>query len=635
MVLAGVNIQPSEFVKPAFVVLISWLFAESAQRPEMPANTIAIALLLGVISLLVLQPDFGQTMLIALVWGALFFMAGMRWIWVAGLGGTAVLGLVGAYFTVPHVAKRIRSFLDKGSADTFNIDIALESFARGGWFGTGPGEGTVKRMLPESHTDFVFAVAGEEFGVVLCLILVSLFAFVVMRALTHAMREHDPFNRFAAAGLAMLFGLQSAINMAVNLHLMPAKGMTLPFISYGGSSMISLAYGMGMLLAVTRERPRAEQLASGNGFAPALVLLAAGGTGGHLFPAEALAGALARHGVTVDLATDARAGRYGGGFPARATHVIPSDTLRGRNPLSLAKTVWNLGLGFGMAYAMLGRLRPAAVVGFGGYPSIPPLAAAAARRIPTVIHEQNGVMGRANRLLAPYVTAIATSFPGVLDASPALARKATLTGNPVRPVVIAAAATPYARPAAEGKLTLLVFGGSQGARIMSDIAPLAIERLDAATRGRLKIVQQARGEDVARVREFYTRLGVGCEVAPFFSDLPARIAAAQLVVSRAGASTVAELSAIGRPAILVPLPHALDQDQLANATVLGKAGGAIVLTQDLFTPERLAQELRALADAPDRLAAMAAAARSAGAPDAADRLADLVLRVANVIPARR
>lgn len=268
IVVAGVNIQPSEFVKPAFVVLISWLFAESAQRPEMPANTIAIALLMGVVSLLVLQPDFGQTMLIALVWGALFFMAGMRWIWVAGLGSTAVVGLVGAYLTVPHVAKRIRGFLDKGTADTFNIDVAIESFVRGGWFGTGPGEGRVKRMLPESHTDFVFAVAAEEFGVVLCLMLVALFAFVVIRALTHAMRDDDPFNRFAAAGLAMLFGLQSAINMAVNLHLMPAKGMTLPFISYGGSSMISLAYGMGMLLAVTRERPRAEMLASGNGFAP-------------------------------------------------------------------------------------------------------------------------------------------------------------------------------------------------------------------------------------------------------------------------------------------------------------------------------------------------------------------------------
>jgi cell division protein FtsW len=269
IVLAGVNIQPSEFVKPAFVILVSWLFAESARRPEMPANTMAIVLLGCVVSLLVLQPDFGQTMLVALVWSALFFMAGMRWIWVAGIGGTAIFGLITAYYTIPHVAKRINRFMDPSTGDTFNIDVAVESFTRGGWFGTGPGEGTVKRVLPEGHTDFVFAVAGEEFGVILCLILVSLFALIVIRALFHAMNDDEPFTRFAVAGLAMLFGTQSAINMAVNLHLMPAKGMTLPFISYGGSSLISLAFGMGMMLALTRERPRAEQFGSGNGFAPA------------------------------------------------------------------------------------------------------------------------------------------------------------------------------------------------------------------------------------------------------------------------------------------------------------------------------------------------------------------------------
>jgi cell division protein FtsW len=261
LVILGINVQPSEFVKPAFVILIAWLFAESTRRPEMPANTAALGLLLLVVSLLVLQPDFGQTMLIALVWGALFFMAGMRLIWVGGLAGVAAVGLIGAYFTVPHVTRRIQRFLDPASGDTFNIDLAMESFARGSWLGRGPGEGTVKRMLPESHTDFVFAVAAEEFGILFCLVLVALVAFVVMRSLRHAMRSEDPFNRFAAAGLAILFGLQSAINMAVNLHLMPAKGMTLPFISYGGSSMLSLAYGMGMLLALTRERPRAEMLA--------------------------------------------------------------------------------------------------------------------------------------------------------------------------------------------------------------------------------------------------------------------------------------------------------------------------------------------------------------------------------------
>lgn len=261
LIIFGVNIQPSEFLKPAFVILVAWLFGESAKRPDMPANALALVLLLTVVALLVVQPDFGQTMLIVLVWSALFFMAGMRLVWVFGMAGVAGLGLLVAYSTVPHVARRIQRFLDPASGDTFNIDIATESFMRGGWFGKGPGEGTVKRLLPESHTDFVFAVAAEEFGVALCLALVALFAFIVVRALLRAMRNDDPFTRFAAAGLTMLFATQSAINMAVNLHLIPAKGMTLPFISYGGSSMLSLAYAMGMLLALTREQPRAAMMA--------------------------------------------------------------------------------------------------------------------------------------------------------------------------------------------------------------------------------------------------------------------------------------------------------------------------------------------------------------------------------------
>jgi cell division protein FtsW len=269
LVLFGINIQPSEFLKPSLVILIAWLFGESARRPEMPANTIALLLLLVALTGLVLQPDFGQTMLVALVWGALFFLSGMRVVWVAGLGGTAVAGLATAYLLIPHVARRIERFRDPASGDSFNIDQALESFQRGGWFGRGPGEGTVKRILPESHTDFVFAVAAEEFGIALCLLLVVVFAFIVLRALRHAIASEDAFTRFAVAGLAILFGLQSAINMAVNLHLMPAKGMTLPFISYGGSSMISLAYAMGMLLALTRERPRAVFLSSDGKFAAA------------------------------------------------------------------------------------------------------------------------------------------------------------------------------------------------------------------------------------------------------------------------------------------------------------------------------------------------------------------------------
>jgi UDP-N-acetylglucosamine--N-acetylmuramyl-(pentapeptide) pyrophosphoryl-undecaprenol N-acetylglucosamine transferase len=361
-----------------------------------------------------------------------------------------------------------------------------------------------------------------------------------------------------------------------------------------------------------------------------LVLLAAGGTGGHLFPAEALAEALKRRGVTVELATDARATRYGGQFPARATHLIPSATIRGRDPIALMKTGSVLALGGIKALMLLRRVRPAAVVGFGGYPTLPPLLAATLRRIPTVIHDANAVMGRANRMLAPRVSAIATSFEGVVARDAALAAKATFTGNPVRPMVIAAAGEAYATSDAAGPFRLLVTGGSQGARVMADVVPDAIERMTPDLRARLKIVQQARGEDEKRVTQAYARLGAKAEVAPFFADLPARIAAAHLIVSRSGASTVAELAAIGRPSILVPLPHALDQDQLANANVLAQAGGAMVLKQDDFTPQRLANEIAGLAADPGRLAAMAAGAKSAGVLDAAERLADLVLRVARL-----
>jgi UDP-N-acetylglucosamine--N-acetylmuramyl-(pentapeptide) pyrophosphoryl-undecaprenol N-acetylglucosamine transferase len=315
--------------------------------------------------------------------------------------------------------------------------------------------------------------------------------------------------------------------------------------------------------------------------------------------------------------------------------VIPSATIRGRDPLSLAKTATLLGTGTLKAWLMLPRLRPAIVVGFGGYPSVPPLLAASLRGVPTLIHEQNAVMGRANRMLASRVRAIALGFAGVLDKEPSLAAKATHTGNPVRPAVIAAASTPYPPLDDGGTLRLLVFGGSQGARVMADIVPSAIEKLDGSLRAKLHIVQQARDEDFPRVRDTYARLGVQADVQPFFNDLPARMAASHLIISRSGASTVAELAAIGRPGILVPLPHALDQDQRANAGFLMDAGGAIRVDQAEFTPGRLASEITALAADPGRLAKMAAAAKAVGILDAADRLADLVLRVAGVIPASR
>lgn len=358
-----------------------------------------------------------------------------------------------------------------------------------------------------------------------------------------------------------------------------------------------------------------------------LVLIAAGGTGGHLFPAEALAIALDKRGIVVDLATDHRAAHFK--FPARAMHLIPSATLRGRDPISVVRTLMLLAFGSAKAWALLGRIKPKVVVGFGGYPTVPPLLAASWRNIPTVLHEQNGVMGRANGFLAPRVTAIATGFRVLKNFNRRWQNKITFTGNPLRPQVIAAGNMPYAVPA-DGKLRLLVFGGSQGARVMSEIVPAAIGLLDAGLGMRLSIVQQARAEDLETVRAAYARLWVAAEVASFFADLPARMAASHLVISRSGASTVAELSAIGRPAILVPLPHALDQDQFANAGVLEAAGGAIRIEQREFTAERLAKEITTLSNDPARLLKMAQAAKSCGTVDAAERLADLVIKVAGI-----
>jgi cell division protein FtsW len=254
----GFSLQPSEFVKPAFVVVCAWAFAEAARRPDVPGNVLAFVLYGLFAGLLVLQPDIGQAMLITLVWGAMFFLAGLSWRWMSVLSGLAVAGAVSAYMLIDHVAKRIDRFLTPGSGDTFQVDAALRAFRAGGWFGLGPGEGKIKAILPDAHSDFIFAVAAEEFGIVICLVLATIFAVIVIRGLRRALHEADRFARLAAGGLVILFGLQAIINLAVNLSLLPAKGMTLPFISYGGSSLLSVALTMGLIIGLTRRRPDKE-----------------------------------------------------------------------------------------------------------------------------------------------------------------------------------------------------------------------------------------------------------------------------------------------------------------------------------------------------------------------------------------
>jgi cell division protein FtsW len=256
--IGSFGIQPSEFLKPAFVVLAAWAFSESGRRTE--GLLLALLLLPATVVPLILQPDFGQTMLITIVWLGLFFVAGLHLFWMLGLGGIALVGAFLAYKLLPHVQERVERFLDKSSGDTFQVDTALQAFAKGSWLGLGPGEGTVKRILPDAHTDFIFAVTAEEFGIVACLALLGHFAIIVLRGLSLARRNEDPFCRLAVTGLVLMFGLQACINMMVNVHLMPAKGMTLPFVSYGGSSLLSLALAMGFLVALTRRRPRSEMV---------------------------------------------------------------------------------------------------------------------------------------------------------------------------------------------------------------------------------------------------------------------------------------------------------------------------------------------------------------------------------------
>ncbi|ESX99320.1 undecaprenyldiphospho-muramoylpentapeptide beta-N-acetylglucosaminyltransferase [Mesorhizobium sp. LNJC405B00] len=358
-----------------------------------------------------------------------------------------------------------------------------------------------------------------------------------------------------------------------------------------------------------------------------VILLAAGGTGGHLFPAEALAHELIERGWGVHLATDDRAERFAGHFPAAAIHPIQSATMGSKNPVALLGAFWKIWRGVRQASAVMARIKPDAVVGFGGYPTLPPLYAATRRKLPTLIHEQNAVMGRANRALSGRVDAIAGGF--LPQDESATGAKTVTTGNPVRPPVLEAAKTPYTASKGADPFRLLVFGGSQGAQFFSDAMPTAIALLPEAQRKRLVITQQARADDVARVKAGYAALGVHVEVSPFFTDMAQRMGAAHLVISRSGASTVSEIAVIGRPALLVPYPYALDHDQAANAAALAAAGGGEVHPQSSLSPERIAALIGGLMDTPERLTAMAAGAKSAGRPNAARLLADLTEAIAS------
>lgn len=353
------------------------------------------------------------------------------------------------------------------------------------------------------------------------------------------------------------------------------------------------------------------------------ILLAAGGTGGHVFPAEALAAELLRRGHRVGLVTDTRGKGFGQNLPELPLYRIPAGTPAGRSLPGKLMSVVEIAHGVISGLTLLGLTRPVAVVGFGGYPALPLLLAAKLRKIPIVIHEQNAVLGRVNRLVARFAARIATSFPAT-DFLPETAA-VTVTGNPVRPAILAAADVPYTAP--DQSLRLLILGGSQGARVLSDVVPTALAALPTEMKKRLKVVQQCRPEDLERVRAIYAEAGIAAETATFFNDVAQRLAVAHLAISRSGASSTAEIAVIGRPALLVPYAHAMDDHQTANAQALAHAGGAQVIAQDKFTTDRVTTAFINLLGDPAALSDMAAAARSVGRPLAAQALADLVERV--------
>jgi UDP-N-acetylglucosamine--N-acetylmuramyl-(pentapeptide) pyrophosphoryl-undecaprenol N-acetylglucosamine transferase len=355
-----------------------------------------------------------------------------------------------------------------------------------------------------------------------------------------------------------------------------------------------------------------------------LVVLAAGGTGGHLFPAQALAEALVRRGYVIHLMTDERVRDYGRAFPALETHLVPAATVTPSKPFLMPLQLLRLYKGYRSARAILEELKPVALAGFGGYPSFPPVIAASRLGIPCCIHDQNAVMGRANRVLSRHADAVASSFSELGRLPESSRSKLRYTGNPVRNIVLEKQAEPYQPSAADAPFNLLVFGGSQGARFFAEFIPEVIKLLPRAVLRHLKLVQQCRPEDIERVKAAYGAVGIAFELASFFADMPQRFADAQLVICRSGASTLAELGVIGRPAIMVPLPHSLDNDQLHNAEFFARRGGGWVMPQAGLNPQEFAAFLTRLRYQDAELAGAARAALAQGMPDAAERLADLV-----------
>ena len=628
--LPGFQFQPSEFLKPVFIVTTAWLLAARFEDPRLPTMQLSFGLLLVVGVLLIKQPDFGQTALFFAVWGCQAVLAGMGLTVLGVLLGLAAAGMGIAYLTSDHVAQRIDHFI-KGTGDTYQIDRALDCFKSGGIFGAGPGEGQMKFRLPRgAHRLYLL---GDRRGVRRDRLLPAGAAVPRDRRARTApaarrggavrvSRRRRPRRAVWPAGddqhggqpqPAAVEGHDAAVRQPRRV-VVPC-GLDRHGAAAGDDPAQSVSEGVALCGA-------------GRGAAALRMtsfVVAAGGTGGHMVPASVLAAELTQRGHRVVLMSDERGLRFPGLFDGVETRVVASASIGGRNPVEWLKGLYAVARGRSEAKAFLRAEHVAAVIGFGGYPAVPALLAAFALGVPTILHEQNAVFGRSNRLLAGRVRQIAASFAGTQRLPERYAGKTEVIGNPVREKVLTLGDVPFRAPAAGEPLRLLVTGGSQGASILSRVVPAAVALLPAETRAQLVVVHQGRPDDLAAARAAYAEAGVAAELASYLPDLPARIAAAHLVIARSGASTMAELAVIGRPAILVPYGAATDDHQTANAAEFIAAGAGMLIAETAFTPANVATAIVSLTTHASMLANAARAAKTVGRPQAGARLADMAV----------
>ena len=572
----------------------------------------------------------------------MLFLAGLPIGRYAVLAGAAAAALAAAILLGKgYVIHRLTSFMDPFAdpyGSGFQLTQSLIAIGRGGWLGVGLGEGVQKLFyLPEAHTDFLFAVLAEELGLAGTLTVVGLYTFIVLRSLAIGRKAEATgawFAAYAAYGIGLLLGVHAFVNIGVNIGLLPTKGLTLPLMSYGGSNLVASAAGIGILLRIDHERRMA-----GRGTAPSggravrgavvrgrvmtRLLVVAAGTGGHVYPALAVAGRLRSMGVDVSWLGTAVGIESrlvpAAGFPL---HVSRVAGLRGKGaarwlaaPLLLVRSALR-------ALAVLARVRPHVVLGMGGYGAGPGGLVARALGVPLVVHEQNAVPGLTNRILARLATRVLEAFPASFPAR----RRAIHTGNPVREALVHGPAPETRLAGRRGRLRMLVVGGSQGAHALNEAAPRALA-IDALGAG-VAVRHQCGPTHLEATRARYAAAGVEAEVTGYIEDMGAAWAWADVAVCRAGAMTVAELAAVGVASILVPFPHATDDHQSRNARHLADRGAAVLLAQDRLDAASLAGVLRSLQGDRDRVVAMSRAAYDAAVRDATQRVADQCLEVA-------